>query len=354
MSSNMPTTPRSVAERPKPPVTKHSAEWRDVDAAMLHNEIIPLDRPAILRGMIKDWPATRAAARSPQALCDYLARFNLNKPVQTKLGPPKIRGRLFYTDDLMGLNFERIEETFGASLQRILSHLGDELPPAIYVAAVDATDGLRGFAEENVQTLLDPTLVGRLWAGNAVIAPTHYDMSDGLACAVAGHRRFTFFPPEQLPNLYVGPLDFNPVGQPTSMVNVNKPDFERHPRFAEALAAAEIAELEPGDAVFIPNMWWHQVEALDSFALLVNYWWYEARRPPGSPFAAMVHAILAICELPESRRRIWRGMFDHFAFQLDGNPVAGFPVERQGMLGPMTPALARYMRDGLMKSIKTD
>ena len=57
------------------------------------------------------------------------------------------------------------------------------------------------------------------------------------------------------------------------MVHVSAPDFDRFPRFAAALDAAEEAELSPGDAIFIPKHWFHHVEALDLFNVLVNYWW---------------------------------------------------------------------------------
>ena len=57
------------------------------------------------------------------------------------------------------------------------------------------------------------------------------------------------------------------------MVHVTAPDFARFPRFAKALEVAQVAELSPGDAIFIPRDWFHHVEALDRFNVLVNYWW---------------------------------------------------------------------------------
>ena len=35
------------------------------------------------------------------------------------------------------------------------------------------------------------------------------------------------------------------------------------------------AELQPGDAIFIPSLWWHQVESLSAVNGLVNYWWTD-------------------------------------------------------------------------------
>ena len=327
-------------------------EWRDVDVATFRGEIVPRDRPAILKGLVRDWPAVGEGRKSAEALCDYLKPFDVGRAVQTAVGPPEIKGRLFYRDDMSGFNFERISESFQDSLARILAHCDDAKPPAIYAGAVSTAESFPGFARDNALDLLDPSVVSRIWASNAVTAPTHYDMSDNIACVVSGHRRFTFFPPDQLPNLYVGPLEFTPAGQPTSMVNVAAPDLARYPRFAEALAAAETAELEPGDAVFIPNLWWHNVESLDPFNILVNYWWYDTPRGAGSPFAALVYGILAMGELPASRRDAWRKIFDHYVFQTQGEPAAHLAPEHRGMLGRMTPALAGPIKAWLLKALQ--
>ncbi len=59
-----------------------------------------------------------------------------------------------------------------------------------------------------------------------------------------------------------------------SLVQLHAPDFDRFPRFREALDAAVTAELEAGDAIYIPPLWWHHVQSLEPFNLLVNYWWH--------------------------------------------------------------------------------
>ena len=118
--------------------------------------------------------------------------------------------------------------------------MDDPDPPAIYAGAISTAEALPGILPRKIiWSWWTKSVVARIWAGtDAVTAPTHYDISDNIACVVGGHRRFTFFPPEQLPNLYVGPLDFTPAGQPTSMVKLAEPDMQRYPRFAQALAAA--------------------------------------------------------------------------------------------------------------------
>ena len=119
--------------------------------------------------------------------------------------------------------------------------------------------------------------------GNRAVVGPHNDHPDNIACVIAGRRRFRLFPPEQFANLYIGPLELNPAGRPVSFVSVNAPDLARYPRYARALEASREAELEPGDAIYIPSMWWHSVESLEPFNLLVNYWWEAPAPMPRAP-----------------------------------------------------------------------
>ncbi len=327
-------------------------EWRDVDLAKFRGEIIPRDRPAVLRGLVKDWPAVAAGRASPRGLCDYIARFDLGRPVSTAVGPPEIGGRLHYRDDLSGFNFERVNEPFRASLARILASLDEPHPPAVYAGAVPNAECFPGFDAENPMPLLGSDVVSRIWASTATTAPTHFDMSDNIACVAAGRRRFTFFPMDQLANLYVGPLEFTPAGQPTSLVKLGQADFDRFPRFRQALEAGQTTELEAGDAVFIPNLWWHNVEALEPFNILVNYWWYDAARGEAPPFAALFLSLLALGQLPANRREPWRKIFEHYVFKADGDPAAHIPPERRGLLGALTPQVTGPLRQWLTKALQ--
>lgn len=326
-------------------------EWRNVDMKTLREEIIPRDRPAVLKGLVNHWPLVRAAAESPQTVADYIRARDLGRPLRVYEGPPEIKGFLFYRDDLRGLNFEFNAQPFHAVMARILACMNEPNPPALYTGATSVEKNFRELERENTLDVLDRPTSAWLWLGNAVTMPTHYDPLDGINCIISGRKRFTFFPPDQLPNLYVGPLDLNPGGQPTSLVRLSNPDFERYPRFAAALATAEVAEVEPGDAVFLPNLWWHNVESLEPLNLSMNFWWFDAVDWQVEPFAALALGLLAITPLPPSRREAWRAMFDHYVFQTDGDPVPYVPPEYRGMLGPMTPALAYQMRVLLIRAL---
>jgi hypothetical protein len=326
-------------------------EWVNADPATFRDEIVAANQPAVLRGLVKDWPAVRAGRRSARALCDYIAGFDGGRPVQTLVGEPAIRGRFFYSNDLSGVNFERTSERISATLERLLAYADAEEPPAIFIQSASVPEFLPHFAADNAIDLAGPSAVPRIWVGNAVTVTTHYDISENIACVVGGRRRFTFFPPDQIRNLYVGPIHFTLAGQPVSMVSLEEPDLKRYPRFEQALAAAQTAELEPGDAVYIPYFWWHHVKSLESVNVLVNYWWDPAQAGLGSPYDCLLHGFLTLKNLPENQRAAWRAMFDHYVFQTGADPVAHLPPERRGALGEMTPELAAHIKAALLKRL---
>jgi hypothetical protein len=327
-------------------------EWHHVSREIFQAEIVPLYRPAIIRGYFKNWPALTKQAESVFALADYIKSFDQGKNVVTYCGDPSIQGRFFYQNDMQGFNFERIAEKFGDAIERILSHLDNPNPPAVYSGAISITENIPGFAQENRCDIAGKTAVARIWMGNAATVSTHYDMLDNIVGVVSGRRRFTLFPPEQLKNLYVGPIDFTLSGQPVSMVDLKNPDFTEYPRFKDALAAAEVAELEPGDALFIPKLWWHHVESLDRFNMIVNYWWNNTELGADMPFTTMMHGLLSISHLPKPERDAWRAFFDHYVFQVDGYPVPHVAPEHRGVLGQMTPELYKKIKAYVLSLIR--
>jgi hypothetical protein len=326
-------------------------EWHDVTVAQFHEQIVPHARPAVLRGAVRHWPAVRAGSSSPREMVDYLLRFDRGAEVLVTAADAATGGRIFYDETLSGFNFHARRQALADLLREMLAGIGDPDSRCLYVSALQTADHLPGFAVENVMPLLPPTVGGRAWLGTRVTVQTHYDLMENIACVVTGRRRFTLFPPEQVENIYPGPLDFTPAGTPVSMVRLDAPDFERHPRFREALAHAQSAELGPGDAIYVPYMWWHHVEALSPLNALVNFWWVDTPAWVGSPFDALIHALHAVRALPPGKRAVWREWFEHFVFQSEFDTTAHLPEGRRGVQGPSSPQGAAMMRSYLMKRL---
>jgi hypothetical protein len=328
-------------------------EWHAVDTAMFANTIRPRGRPAILRGLVRDWPAVKAGCESPGALSAYIKGFYSGLPAPLFEGPPGINGRFFYNDTLDGFNFESKRALLTDVLDRLQHDLGKEAAPALYAGSVSIPIYLPGFSTtNNLGGLLGVgSVIESIWLGNRTCIAPHFDNTENIACVVGGRRRFTMFPPEQIRNLYVGPFDLTPAGQPISLVDVRNPDFSRFPRFAEALAAAEVAELSPGDAVYIPALWWHNVEGLEDFNVLVNYWWRDVPDYFQSPSTSLLHCLLTIKSLPPQQRRDWQAVFDYLIFQSEGPALEHLPPQVQGLFGELTPAKVERIRSLLLKSL---
>jgi hypothetical protein len=193
-----------------------------------------------------------------------------------------------------------------------------------------------------------------LWLGNASLASCHYDTFDNMACVAAGQRRFTLYRPEAVGDLYVGPIDFTMAGPPVALAAGSAPGDVRYPKFDAIRDRALIAELEPGDALFLPKLWWHQVEAIDSRNMLVNYWWDAFSSGPDAPYTTMMLAMTAIAERPEAERAAWRAFFDHYVFRTNGHPLGHLPAEQHGILGSPTDRNHRRIRAMVMRQLRGD
>jgi hypothetical protein len=312
-------------------IIKAIREFGALDADMFR-AMIAKGQPAVMRGLVGDWPAVAEGKRGSAALARYLGTFDSGAVAGCVVGTPMIGGRFFYREDMTGFNFGRREARVTHVVDQLLQQAGSDAPLAIAMQSASIDAVLPGFAEANVVRLLPAGVRPRIWIGNAIQVATHYDSNDNLACVVGGRRRFTLFPPDQIANLYVGPLEMTPAGAPVSMVDVGAPDLDRYPRFAEALEAATRAELAPGDAIYIPYFWWHAVRSLDPLSVLVNYWWNDVQEN-ASPVDALLHAILAMSGQSAERRAIWQGTFDHLVFHANGDPVAHLPEAVRGVFG---------------------
>jgi hypothetical protein len=330
------------------------ARLRNVDRHTFHHEIVPRGEPVVLEGLAADWPAVKAGRESPEAACGYLAALDSGEEADAVLVPAGLDGRMFYKPDLSDFNFARRKLTVSSALQHLVRYSHFESPPSMALQSAHVARCLPGFEAANPMPLMDADVPPRLWLGNAFLTPAHIDELDNLACVVAGRRRFTLFPPEQVRNLYIGPIDFAPAGAPVSLVSLKSPDFERFPRFREALAAAQVAELEPGDALFIPAVWWHHVESFDVVNVLVNYWWQQAAVAGErvSPAKTLLHALLSLRHLPAAHRAGWAEVFSHYVF--DAAPVDHIPAERQGVLAPQPAERVEAILKGFAPRSKAD
>lgn len=281
------------------------------------------DAPLILRGAFAHWPIVQAARESDEAVVDYLSHFYNGGPVSVLASHPDNKGRFFYQPDSKAMNFHTSTERLDVVLGGILQERASPEPVAIAVQAISAPDMLVGLEGANSNPLVPAGTNARVWIGNALTVAPHFDVAANIAVVVAGRRRFILFPPEQTPNLYPGPMDETPAGVPISMVPLDEPDFDRFPKYRMAFDSALVAELEPGDAIAIPYLWWHGVQSLAPFNVLMNYWWNRDPATASYPFIQLLQlATVMFRDMPAEQRASWRALYDHYVFETGGNPMA--------------------------------
>ncbi|MEQ1725319.1 MAG: cupin-like domain-containing protein [Sphingopyxis sp.] len=332
---------------------KDVTAWHDMSIEQFNEAIRPLGEPAIIKGLVEDWPIVAAARQGDRALVDFLSAKATTSPISVAVLPPDQAGRFHYTDDALTLNYALEDMPLKDLLGRLLAEADNPSPPSLAGQSLNARTHLPAFVATHPMPILPPSVPPRMWICNAAKVAAHNDELENVAVCAAGRRRFTLFPPEQIGNLYPGPFELTPGGTPISMAHLDSPDLEQYPRLADALASACVAELEPGDALYVPYQWFHHVEAFDPINILVNYWWDDARQDLGSPWDALMHAMIAIRALPADRRRAWRAAFDHYAFLMGGDAGTHVPEPARGVLGPLSPEDVTRLRADLVTNLTT-
>lgn len=318
-----------------------------VSADRVFEQVARQTEPVIFRGLVSDWPLVRKSCETVRDVRRFLLGYYKDAPVKAFVLDAERGGRIFYTDDFSETNFKQIKTGLDWVLAQIDKRKDDADAPTVYMGSTEIDSCLPGLREQNSLPLGDKRATVRIWMGNRTTVAAHYDVLENIACVCAGRRRFTLFPPDQIANLYVGPIDRTPAGQAISLVDLNDPDFKKYPRFAEALEHAQSAELEAGDAIYIPGMWWHHVESLASLNILINHWWKETPAFMGAPGDALLHAILCIRDLPEEQRKAWKIFFEHYIFDAGSQTADHIPDGKRGALGELDEEAAEEIRSML-------
>lgn len=284
--------------------------------------LVDAGAPVVLKGLFDRWPALAAGKGGVAQLNAYLKGLDRGAPAPVMEAPARSNGRFGYAADPREFNFTKRSASVPETLDRIARLIGAPAAPYVAIQMLPLASHMPDFVRQNPMPLLGD-VSPKLWIGGAVRTQTHNDRDHNLACVIAGRRRFVLFPPSQVGNLYIGPLDNPP---PLSLVDIDAPDLARFPSYEEAFAHARVAYLEPGDAIFMPRYWWHNVASLDGYNAMVNYWWGDAGDEAKQAFLT---AQLAYQHLPEAERDYWRAMFDTHVFDGTMTPAQRAALRQQ-------------------------
>ncbi len=223
-----------------------------------NNEYIARSRPLKLAGMFRDWPPVKKWTP------DYLRRAigTIQCDVETRQTP------------LFDLQTEPTLRRM--TVAQYLDWVHSPEPPTEYYYLFQRA--IFGEFFELAEDIAPPALIPldrhtktyiNLWMGRAgTITPLHHDKTTNLLMQVAGTKRLILFAPQHNEHLY--PHEKGTRAAHMSRVDIDNPDLAQFPLFAQARALE--TTLEPGDALFIPTLWWHQVYTITS-GLSVNIWW---------------------------------------------------------------------------------
>ena len=312
-------------------------------------QLFAAEGPIILRGLVSDWSLVKAGEQSPGKAMEILQSHSSKKPVGVYIAPPEAEARFFYNQDCTGFNYQSKYLQLSDIFAQIREAENNPDHSYYYMNSLTLDNCFPGLRAANDlsfdhQAFTNNQPLSKVWVGTETIAAAHYDVPSNLACCVLGARRFTLFPPEQIHNLYPGPLEPTPGGQVITMVDLKNPDFERFPRVRRALEAAVVVDLQPGDAVYYPSMWWHQVEALSPFNIMINFWWLRSPAYMGNPMDIVMHAIMGIRDRPEAEKNAWREVFEYYIFGPADTPREHLPTSIQGALGELDDDSIRRLR----------
>lgn len=318
--------------------------------------LIQEGEPCIIRGALQNSSLVTAGKISDVSAMEYLLSHNNKKSLLYYSAIPEANGRLFYNTSMNGFNFSTEYLPLSEFFKKLEIAKKNDVGDAYYIGSAELIDHFPDLLREDQLELNQgvfeeyPPRAG-IWIGNRTTAATHYDVSNNIAACLVGRRRFTLFPPEQVENLYPGPLEPTPGGQVVSMFNPNAPDFKQYPKAKIAIDNGQVAELSAGDILVYPAMWWHQVEALDSLNIMINYWWNTVPSYVDDPMSTLLHAMLSLRGRPKHEREAWRAIFDFYIFDDDSKASHHLPAHAQGLLGPLGEINARRLRSKVIKRI---
>jgi hypothetical protein len=130
-------------------------------------------------------------------------------------------------------------------------------------------------AVQTIKTELDqlglkPASSFNLWIGpSGHVECLHYDPMDGTLIQLHGCKQIVLFPPSQTFNLYPYPFYAHlrhglKLRSWFSRCYPDRPDFQAFPRLRQALQCRYDLTLQPGELLYIPAGWWHEVTSIDS------------------------------------------------------------------------------------------
>jgi hypothetical protein len=204
-----------------------------------------LNLPFLIEGIVGRWPLTKHAP-------SILRERHGHMPVRARVG------------DYIGTAFapDRAMQDMTMAEYLDLAERTEGLPPYLGNLELKELNSMCHWP-----TFFDKMGPPRFWIGPAgTVTPLHCDYDDNIFAQIWGTKRIFLAPPHHDEFLY--PKEANAIlfGSP---FDPEAPDYERYPLARQANLVKVI--VQPGDMLYVPAGWYHQVRAL-TFSLSSNRW----------------------------------------------------------------------------------
>ncbi|MDE8652199.1 DUF6065 family protein [Novosphingobium album (ex Liu et al. 2023)] len=214
-------------------------------------------RPVVIAGELADWPASRLW--SPEYF-------------KSKVGSAMIE---YQGNRTSSADFERYKDNHKTQMpfDRFIDLIMAEGGNNAYLTAYNASSNREALRPLDADIgLMDKFLAqspgepgGLLWIGPAgTFTSMHHDLTNNLVVQVVGRKRVMLAAATESPKMYNDRHVFSEVADVLAIGD----RLEQYPKLSDVRFHEVV--LEPGEAMFIPIGWWHQVEALD-FSVTITF-----------------------------------------------------------------------------------
>jgi hypothetical protein len=204
-------------------------------------------RPLVLTAAAQDWPAM--TRWSPQDLKTRFGHLDVEIQAERSADPHYEQNKLNHRRQVRLADFVDQVTSGGTTNDYYLTANNEALRRPEFAPLLQDIGTLPDICNRSA---LPQT--SSFWFGPAgTVTPLHHDSIMLMHTQVVGRKRWRFISPLQTPHLY----NYNNVFSP---IDIDAPDLNRYPRFKDVSVLETV--VGPGDTVFLPLGWWHQVAAL--------------------------------------------------------------------------------------------
>jgi tRNA wybutosine-synthesizing protein 5 len=227
-------------------------------------EIVANRKPVLIRGL-------KIGQCTEKWTAEYLTTKCIESKVSVRISKQPIL-------DFINKNYEFITVTFPEFMDKVFTEQNENSNDRYYFRSIgenprkDVSDIWRSFPDlatdfdipEQFSFIKEKIFSSvfrisskdiRMW--------THYDVMDNILCQVVGSKKVVLWEPKEVKHLYV-------TGSTSKVLDIDNPDLDKFPKFAKANSMECV--LEPGDILYIPSCWWHNVITLSpSISINVFY-----------------------------------------------------------------------------------